>query len=489
MVSTNLPNDERRMYNGRNLLQGTSAYVNEFTRNAVSYYSSISYNLKSKYILDASLRNDATNVSGTASRNKFLPTWAVGLAWNLGKDSFMESIDKTVSNTKLRISYGLRGNAGYRGPDLLAYYENIIRPYAGYNVSGVNIVESENTDLEFEKEYMFSTGIDFTLLRALDFTVNYYSRKNFDLVGYKPVQASSGYQTKLFNWADMKNEGVEASANIRSIEIAKNFSWSGMVNFAYNKNTVVSDYQGNNPSVFNATVSEGFPLQGMPLTGLYSFKFAGLNERGLPTYYNGAGKVVDGFLETDRDLKNVYYEGSRDPLYSGGFTSNFTYKSLTLGTSFVFNAGHVVRKTDYYRGGTSSSLYRDDLNVGGDFAFRWRARGDEKFTSIPRLILKEDLNDYINQGFFDASVFSVYNRADIRTIDASYLRLRNITLQYALTNLAKRAKMQNLSLGFEASNIAVFASERLNGMDPETLLTGLNMPPLRSFTFSLSATF
>ncbi|MDQ3845273.1 MAG: hypothetical protein M3342_14860, partial [Bacteroidota bacterium] len=105
------------------------------------------------------------------------------------------------------------------------------------------------------------------------------------------------------------------------------------------------------------------------------------------------------------------------------------------------------------------------------------------------LILKEDLNDYINQGFFDASVFSVYNRADIRTIDASYLRLRNITLQYALTNLAKRAKMQNLSLGFEASNIAVFASERLNGMDPETLLTGLNMPPLRSFTFSLSATF
>jgi hypothetical protein len=49
--------------------------------------------------------------------------------------------------------------------------------------------------------------------------------------------------------------------------------------------------------------------------------------------------------------------------------------------------------------------------------------------------------------------------------------------------------MQNLSLGLEASNVAVFASQRLNGMDPETLLTGLNMPPLRSFTFSLSAGF
>jgi hypothetical protein len=155
----------------------------------------------------------------------------------------------------------------------------------------------------------------------------------------------------------------------------------------------------------------------------------------------------------------------------------------------VFNAGNVVRKTDYYRGGTLTSLYRDDQNVSGDFAFRWRARGDEKFTSIPRLILREDLSDYVSQGYFDASVFTVYNRSDIRTIDASYLRLRNITLQYALTNVAKRIGMQNLSLGLEASNVAVFASQRLNGMDPETLLTGLKMPPLRSFTFSLSAGF
>ena len=489
MISTNLPTDETKMYNGRNLLQGTSAYVNEFTRNTVSYYSSLSYNFRNKYILDASLRNDATNVSGTASRNKFLPTWAVGVAWNVNNEPFMEAVENTISNTKLRVSYGLRGNAGYRGPDLVAYYENIIRPYAGYTVSGVNIVESENTDLEFEKEYMFSTGIDFTLLKGLDFTVNYYTRKNFDLVGYKPVQSSSGYLTKLFNWADMENKGVEASVNIKTIKISKNFSWSGMINFAYNKNVVLSDYQGNNPSVFNATVPEGFPLQGKPLTGLYSFRFAGLNERGLATYYDNAGKPVNGFLETNRDLTNMHYEGSRDPLYSGGFTSNFTYKNLTLGLSFVFNAGHVVRKTDYYRGGTTSSLYRDDLNVGGDFAYRWRARGNEKFTSIPRLILQEDLNDYINEGFFDASVYTVYNRSDIRTIDASYLRFRNVTLQYALTNLAKRIKMQNLSFGFEASNLAVFASDRLNGMDPETLLTGLNMPPLKSFTFSLSATF
>ncbi|SIN68453.1 SusC/RagA family TonB-linked outer membrane protein [Chitinophaga niabensis] len=489
LLSTNLPDDERRNYNGRNLLQGTASYVNDATRNAVSYYSSLSYNYKGRYILDASLRNDATNVSGRATRNRFLPTWALGGAWNFTEEGFMESLDKVITNGKLRVSYGLRGNAGYRGPDLVAYYLNIVRPYPDYNTTGVNIVEAENSDLEFEKEYMFSTGIDFTLANAVDITFNYYSRKNFDLVGNKPVQSSSGYVTKLFNWADMKNEGIEASVNIRPITIVGDFRWSGMVNLGYNRNEVVSDYQGNNPSVFDATGSEGFPLQGKPLTGLYSFRFAGLNENGLATYKDGTGKTVLGFAESNRNLVDVSYQGSRDPIYSGGFTSNFIYKDFMLGVSFVFNAGHVVRKADYYRGGSLSSLYRDDLNAPGDFAYRWRAKGDEQYTAIPRLLLRDDINDYINSGFFDASVFGVYNRSDIRTVDASYLRLRNITLQYNFGQLARQWRMQNFTLGFEASNLAVFASKRFNGMDPETLLTGLNMPPVKSFTFNLSATF
>lgn len=490
LLSTNLPDDERRNYAGRNLLQGTANYVNDFTRNAVSYYSSLSYNLMGKYIIDASLRNDATNVSGRSSRNRFLPTWAVGGAWLFVEENFMEGLRQNViTSGKIRVSYGLRGNAGYRGPDLVAYYQNIVRPYPDYNTTGVLITEAENSSLEFEKEYMFSTGIDLTFADAVDVTFNYYSRKNFDLVGYKNVQSSSGYLTKLFNWADMKNEGIEASVNIKPIKIAGDFKWSGMVNVGYNRNEVLSDYQGNNPSVFDATVSEGFPLKGMPLTGLYSFRFAGLNENGLAQYHDGTGKTVLGFAESNRNMVDVSYQGSRDPLYSGGFTSNFMYKDFTLGVSFVFNAGHVVRKADYYRGGNLSGIYRDDQNAPGDFAYRWRAKGDEKYTAIPRLLLREDINDYINSGFFDPSVFGVYNRSDIRTIDASYLRLRNITLQYNFGQLARQWRMQNFTLGFEASNLAVFASKRFNGMDPETLLTGLNMPPVKSFTFNLSATF
>ncbi|NML23280.1 SusC/RagA family TonB-linked outer membrane protein [Pseudoflavitalea sp. G-6-1-2] len=489
MLSTNLPEDERRMYNGRNLLQGTSTYVSEFTRNAVSYYGSASYSYLGKYILDASLRNDATNVSGRASRNRFLPTWAVGFAWNLYKENFMEGFSNVISDARVRASYGLRGNAGYRGAELVAYYENILRLYPGYNVTGVNIVESENSALEFEKEYTLSTGFDISFINKIDFSVNYYTRKNFDLVGFKPVQSSSGYQTKLFNWADMKNEGVEVSLNFRPIPIAGEFKWSGNFNLGYNKNTVVSDYQGNMPSVYDAATADGYPLRGRPVTGMYSFQFAGLNDRGLATYNSGKGNRVMGFSETDRDLSNLVYQGSRDPLVSGGFASNFIYKNFTLGVSLVFNTGHVVRKADFYKGGSLNALYRDDRNANADFANRWRAKGNETFTNIPRLILQEDINDYNQAGFFDKSIFNTYNMADIRTINASFMRLRNVTLQYNFERFAKRMKMQNLTVGLEASNLAVFASKRLNGMDPETLLTGLNMPPVKSFTFNLAATF
>lgn len=490
LMSTNLPIDERRIFNGRNLLQGGTGYINEFVRNTIALYSTLSYVYGGRFILDASIRNDATNVSGQATRNRFLPTWAIGGAWNLDRESFMEPVANTITNAKLRASYGLRGNAGYRGPDLVAYYQNINRNFGGYGVTGIDVIEAENDQLSFEKEYMFSTGIDLTLYKSIDLTLNYYQRKNFGLVGAKPVQSSSGYLTKFFNWADMKNQGVEVSLNIRPMRVVGDFKWSGSFNMGYNKNTVVSDYQGNSPNIFDATKVGGFPAQGKPLTGLYAFHFSRLNENGLPLYWDGNQQEVSGFLTTNKDFKNVVYQGSRDPLYSGGFNTNFNYKNVTLSGSFIFNAGHVVRKADFYRNGQLSSLFRDDLNQTKDFAYRWRAPGDEKYTQIPRLLVQEDLNDYIsNGGFFDQSVFGVYNAADIRVVSASYLRVRNVTLQYNFQSLAQKLHIKNINLGLEASNLAIFASKRLNGVDPETLLTGLNMPPVRTYTFYLSATF
>jgi TonB-linked SusC/RagA family outer membrane protein len=482
---TSLPLDEQRISLDRNLLAGRIDYNLPYKRNTVSYYTNASYNYNEKYVVDFSLRNDAANI--TLSR--FTPTWAAGVAWNLSREAFMEKIENVVSDIKIRASYGLRGNDGSRGPALVAYDGNLTRVYPQFNSSGINISEPENSSLEFEKEHILNAGVDFTLLKKADVSFNVYRRNNFGLIGERQVAPSLGYVTKVFNWANMRNQGVELSINVRPVQLAKDLTFSVVLNAAYNKNTVLSDLTGSKPNIYTISGSGGYALQGGPVTGLYSFKFAGLSADGLAQYYDKDGKIVPAFLATSTDIGNLEYQGSREPKYSGGFTPTFRYKAMSLSAAFVFNAGHVVRLADFYRGGTRTSLYRDDQNTPGDFAYRWTAPGDEIYTVIPRLITDLDADHYTAGGYTNQSIYSTYNNNDTRTVNASYLRFRNINLQYNFSKLAKHLKMQNLSAGLEASNIAIWASDKLKGQDPESLINGLNTPPVKSFTISLNASF
>ncbi len=483
--ATDLPDDEKRWYNGRNLLAGTNYYYTMYNRNTVAYYAKAEYNYLKKYVLEFSLRNDAANVT----LNRFTPTWSVGIGWNLNNENFMKSMENTISNAKIRFTYGLRGNDGDRGPAIVAYPTNITRVYPEYNTTAVSVLEPENTDLRFEKEYSINFGVDFTLLNYTDISANIYRRNNFDLIGNKQVAFSLGYRNKQFNWANMRNQGVELSINLRPVKLVSNLQLTLMVNAAYNKNTVLSDLTGSNPTVFQIARSEGYSMQGGARSGLYAFRLAGLSKDGLPQYYNGKGEIVPTFLTSSTNLADLEYQGTRDPKYSGGFTPTLRYKNLSLSAAFIFNAGHVVRLVNFYRDGAISSLFRDDLNTPGDFANRWTAPGDERYTIIPKLITADDIDDYNRKGYFNQSIFTAYNYNNMRTVNASYLRFRNLNIQYSFPALSKKLKMRNFSIAAEASNIAIWSSKRLKGQDPETLLSGLNLPPVKSFTVSLNASF
>ncbi len=481
----NLPEDERRNYLGINLLQGKTSYSLPYKRNTISYYTNASYNYKEKYVLEGSFRNDAANITLT----RFTPTWAVGASWNIGKEDFLKDLN-TISDVKLRASYGLRGNDGARGPNLAAFNEIFVRVYPILNQPGISITEPENQSLEFEKEHILNLGLDFTLFNKLDISFNAYKRDNFGLIAVREVALSLGYAAKSFNWADMTNKGLELSINLRPIDIAENLKFNLNLNGAYNKNEVTSDLTGSKPNIFAVSNSNGFAMKGGPVSGLYAFRLAGLNASGLPQYYDGNGNIVPTFSSINTNYGNLEYQGSREPVYSGGFTPTIKYKNVTLSAAFIFNAGHVVRLSDYYKNGTRNSLFRDDINASGDFADRWTAIGDEKYTIIPKLITDLDIEYYRGLGFANNfSMYAAYNNNNMRTVDASYLRFRNVNLQFNFPEFAKKSKMQNFSVGLEASNIAIWASDKLKGQDPESLLSGLNTPPVKSFTLSLNASF
>ncbi|QTE22567.1 SusC/RagA family TonB-linked outer membrane protein [Polaribacter cellanae] len=459
-----------------------------FRRNQVSFYGSLIYTLKNRYNFTASLRNDATNVSGTSTRNRFLPTWVAAGAWTVTNEPFMENQD-IFSNLKLRVSYGLRGNAGNRGPDLVAFYGLKSRIYPSYNELSIDIRQPEVSDLDFEKEHIFNAGLDASFLKYLNITFEYYHRKNFDLVGLKTVPLSLGYDSKLINWATMTNQGLELSLKVSPIKITDDLNVSGSFNIGYNKNEVVSNYFGDNPTTFRATRINGFPFQNKPLTGLYSYKFAGLDANGLAQYFDAKGNKIHGFNRSDKDYGNIEYQGSRDPLYSGGFSTSLNYKGLTLTGLFTFAAGNVVRKSDFYRRNNIQTLFRDDFNVPGDYKDRWQAPGNESYTNIPRLTDNTDATFYAGQGIFGTQ-YEAYNKSNIRTVDASYVRLRNVSLKYAFPKLLTDIlKVDYLSMRLEATNVALFASKKLRGQDPETLLEGTNIPPVKSLSLAINLGF
>ncbi|MGY0426418.1 MAG: TonB-dependent receptor domain-containing protein, partial [Polaribacter sp.] len=459
-----------------------------FKRNQVSFYGSLIYTLLGRYNLTASLRNDATNVSGTSTRNRFLPTWVVAGAWTVTNEPFMENQD-IFSNLKLRVSYGLRGNAGNRGPDLVAYYGLKSRIYTSNNELSIGISQPEVSDLGFEKEHIFNAGLDASFLKYLNVTFEYYHRKNFDLIGLKTVPISLGYVNKLINWATMTNQGLEFSLRINPIPITEDLKISGSFNIGYNRNKVVSNYFGDNPTTFTATRIDGFPFQGKPLSGLYSYKFAGLDANGLAQYFDSKGGKVYGFNSSDKDYKTIEYQGSRDPLYSGGFSTSLSYKGISLTGLFTYAAGNVIRKSSFYRKNNLQTLFRDDLNVPADYKDRWQAPGNEKYTDIPRLMDNTDANFYTNKGIFGTQ-YKSYNKSNIRTIDASYIRLRNVTLKYAFPKgITDIVKVDYLSMKLEATNVALFASKKLRGQDPETLLEGTNIPPVKSLAFGINIGF
>lgn len=111
-------------------------------------------------------------------------------------------------------------------------------------------------------------------------------------------------------------------------------------------------------------------------------------------------------------------------------------------------------------------------------------------SDIPRLLTKEDELFFDREGITMRDMLDAYNRSNMRTINASFLRINNISLRYNFpATMIQPLGLQYLTLGLEGTNLAVFASRKFRGLDPETVLSGANIPPITSFTFNLQLGF
>jgi TonB-linked SusC/RagA family outer membrane protein len=476
----------------RKILDAGDAYYGmeqTYDRQA-GFFGTGTYSLRGTYTLNATLRTEGTNQMGKAHTARWLPTWNLSTSWNIMNEAFMKK-QQTISALSIRGTYGLTANMAPEAQAMAVYKaENTFRPFQEDREVRIYPKSLQNDELTWEKMHETNLGFDMGFLQNR-FSINFdaYWRNCFDLIGIIRTSGVGGEHYKYANYADMKSNGYEFAINTVNIK-HNHFSWSTNLTFSYNTNKITK--LKSEEDVITLTGLDGGKKEGYSQSGLFSIPFAGLDEKGFPTYYSEDGERVYYInFQNSSDTEFLKYEGQIDPKYTGGIENTFSYRNLKLAIFFNYQAGNVLRlyplfDAEYAR--TGSEIFSDIDAMTNTFNTRWLKPGDEKFTTFPVLPSTYELS--LNSDLVEA--YNAYNFSTERIAKGDFIRLKDIMLTYEFSkDLAKKIGFNTLQVRGVVSNVwLIYADKKLNGQDPEFSRSGgVAMPTPRRFTISLRAGF
>lgn len=465
--------------------QGSDYYTLENTHErSAAFVGVATYSWKRRYSLTGTYRYEGTNRMGKSRSSRWLPTWNLSGAWNAHEESWFEKLKPVLSNFTAKLSYSLTAD---RGPSSITNSRAVIkadnpwRPSASDKESSLYIAWLANNDLTYEKKHELNFGIDAGFLNnRINFTFDIYTRRNYDLIGATNTMGIGGESTKYGNVAKMKSNGVELSLNTVNIK-TKDFTWTTDFIYSHMHNEVTELNTYNR--LYDYISGYGFTMPGYPQRSLFSIPFAGLNNEGLPTFYDPDGNItVTGIDMQEYDperLKFLKYEGPADPTDVGSLGNIFRYKNLTLNLFITYSFGNVVRLDPVF-----SSEYSDLSATPKEFNNRWIKPGDEKFTNIPVIASRQQLNNLA----YLSRAYQSYNYSTARVAKGDFIRMKEISLAYEFPKtLTQPLHLSNLSLKLQATNLfLLYADKKLNGQDPEFFNAGGVATPMpKQFTLTL----
>jgi TonB-linked SusC/RagA family outer membrane protein len=435
-------------------------------RRFFSLFANAAYTYKNRYTVSGSIRTDESNLFGTDPKYRYRPLWSAGASWNMTNEDFMRSVsflDKLI----VRATYGVNGNIGNSSPYPIA------QTGKNFNTQENMLTFSnpENQALRPEKTASTNFGIDFAVLNhRVSGSVDLYKKKSYDLLASSILDPTTGFVSAEKNTASMTNHGIELNLNARILE--GDVRLDADFNFGYNKNKVTDVLTPNKTaSAYADAIGQ---IAGLPLSYLHSYKWAGLSSKGEPQIYNADGSIRSWSAARITDINALAYVGTMDPPVYGGMMVNLGYKGFTFTPQFTFKMGHVMRM----------STTKTDLTAGVtyDIANRWKNPGDELHTNIPTLYSKSTI---------DAKWNDYYRKSDVWNDDASFVRLRSLSLSYQMPKKFLFNVFTAASLTAQANNVWLWAANK-QGLDPDyvNLLTGsIGFPPVKNYVFSLNLNF
>ena len=411
----------------------------------LSFFGRADYALMNRYFFNFTVRNDKSSRFGADNRAaNFL---SGGVMWRLSDETFMAATKSWLTDLQVKYSVGSTGNS-----EIGNYSSLGLTTTTQYNGdAGLVIQQPSNKELGWEKQIQSNVGLTARLFDRVNIDVNYYNRKTKNMLMSTPLAYTTGFSSMMLNVGQLTNNGVEVEVSYDAFRSRDAFV-NVYANFAYNANKIDKLFNGqqswDRPSYYLSYVV------GKSIN-YYMAEFAGVDKNdGLAMWYtkgnHGNGKTVHEFnpetmtktYSNDllQDVGKSYY-----PNMNGGFGFTASWKGLSLNADFAFVLNKYMLNMDY-QFSTNTDNAKNGFNQSRDMLKMWKKPGD--ITDIPGLASKNVLDTRVLQ-------------------NASFLRLKNLTLSYSLPQQWMQATRFFDSVRIYATARNLFTATKYKGGDPE----------------------
>jgi len=454
----------------------------------ISQFGRFNYEYDDRYLVTFTARRDGASNFSKNNKYAFFPSGALG--WRISNEQFLKD-SESISNLKLRASYGVTGNPAISPYQSLANFESIYSNVGDQVVNAVVPEQLANPNLKWETSYQTNLGLDLGLINdRIGLTLDYYTIDTKDLIlgdSSAPEYIGFANLTSLRNIGEINNKGFEITLNTKNI-VKENFSWSTDFNWSRNRNEVVALVDGqdifldSSPGSFLQDETH-LLREGEPVGVFWGYEYRGVNqgtpEAGTAGYPNAvAGDELfsdlndDGVIDGD-DRKII---GDPNPDWQAGLNNSFRYKDFDLNVFFQASVGGDIFSYTFLE------LASGESNATTDVLNAWTPSNTN--TNIPSAAVRE-------KRITDRFVY-----------DGSYVRLKNLSLGYNIPfDVANKIGMNGIRLSLSGQNLLTFtdfpgtdpeASYRSSGNQNSNTNRGFDYgsyPNIKSYTISVNLKF
>ena len=446
----------------------------------LSFFARAFYGYEDRYMLTATIREDASSVFSARHKWGFFPSFSA--AWNVANEPWLKDAE-WISNLKLRAGWGMVGNDRISNYLSLELYDSYKYGVGSSQVITLDPSHLPNEDLKWEASSTTNLGLDLGFFNdRLNITVDAFVKDSHDLLLQQDLAYVTGFSSQWQNIGQLRNKGIELSVSTINVH-KRNFSWRTDFNVSFIRNKLVSLQSGKDYMYARTGFSSNFSQYdyiaqvGKPLGSMYGYVFDGVYQQsdfevyadgsrhlkaGVPDISEHAGvtaepgfvkyKDVDGDGVITPDDRTAIGNGQPDAF--GGMNNSFWYRGFDFSFLFQFSYGNDVYNAQRMFA-TQSDL--EMMNMLGEIRNRWTVTNASN--TVPSA-----------KGYVRNDVYSRFIE------DGSYLRLKNVTFGYTLPqNLTRKVNIRKFRLYFTAENLLLLT--KYSGYDPEVSMSSNPMMP------------